>query len=426
MHTRSKLRSGSSSEATSSKTSTLAELHNLVEYHYKLALKLRKNFPLAALNLGAYQYGQLNQLSEAFSAFKLCAFGMRANETKAFHQHVQIQIECLISGAKLAIAEFGSNWSAHMDEKPNSSRQTNGVTKQTTTAATAIDSQASGSRTQSKTTNGGCSIALEWMDRALEMVRELELGVDLGYRQHNRRSAGVGWLDLNKQMATIHWIRGQCDVQSSALDELAKAVEFGARSQVSIAAKIYTNYADSLRAAGSAGTSTGRLVVAMLARAADAERAKAATDRHELARIHQRLGRELSKLGEAAEALKQAEEAIALWPNEPDFLSSGAQFAFDLGQLDRSEQLYSLALAAARSSSHHYHRENNAKPAGTDVRDRKLGSAHTNYGAILQVQGRIPEARAQYRLALDCDPGNSAAATNLRKLERTSSSSSQQ
>lgn len=76
---------------------TERKLH--IQYHYEVALKLRPNFPLAALNLAA----TLGPSDEAIALLFECAIRMEANQTRSHQKHVQTQLECLVSALKLCL-----------------------------------------------------------------------------------------------------------------------------------------------------------------------------------------------------------------------------------------------------------------------------------------------------------------------------------
>lgn len=439
---------------------------DLVEYHYKLALKLRKNFPLAALNLGAYQYEMLNQLAEAEGSFKLCAFEMSPRETRTFRRHVQIQIECLISGAKLHLDSryqhqnmgSGSKTSIHdydaasaaAADEPSKQQQTNydGPTaKQTTTLDNVDCTNKVAPKTTTTESNGKCLKVVEWMQLAKGMAKQIESTADSSFS-----TTEFEWQfgDLNKQLATIHWILAQCEATtttSSAAAEhddeqqgmgnlLAEAVGFALKSQVSMEAIVYTSYADFISVTQDHRDDDAKQVnsttrtIKFLGQAIEVEtKRKLRPNKVELAKLHHKLARVLlqpqhtTNPGEhRIEAMKQMDSAIRLAPNDYELVSFGAQVAYEAREFYLSEQLYSRALeimspkSSCQTRGIESENKNQRFTSASSIRDRKLASARANYGAILQVNGRLVEAEHQYRRALDCDPMNSVARTNLRRL----------
>lgn len=480
-----------------------------VEYHYKFALKLRKNFPLAALNLGAYQYGTLNQLAEALSTFDGCANQMSPKETRAFQRHVRVQIECLISGAKLqlsTLSEATSSWSssswlqrlshAKLSAAEISGLQTNGATKQTTAVdgspksaakkSGAFKSAATDQQQQQHPPTdigGGCRKVLDWTNEARKRLNQIgspDATIDRDWQTPVfllpvELSELSQLADLSKQLATIHWIEAQCfeliggqqqligvgDSSLAALldckqqrdpkrerdcafglvgEKLKKAVEFAWRSQVSIEAKIYISYADFLML--DQQQQQGELEASrLLRRSIELEESKnklmvgqQQQQQHllELGRLRFELAKITSKK-KPEEALSQLEQACRHVPNQFHWLTLAGQLAYELGQLTSSESFYLQAVQVASQEAAEEMNDGKAtttttttnacegtKPRDVDLAHRKLASAHANYGAILQVRGRLEEAREQYRRSLDCNPFNEVGATNLAWLnERT-------
>lgn len=377
-----------------------------VAHHYKLALELRDgNFPLAALNLGSYQYASLNQLESARETFEMCANKMRPDKTKTRRQHVRVQIECLISGAKLWLAARSSG-------------------------AAASDSGASGKQTNSDAAAENCPKLLELMQEAKSRIRAEAHGV-VGDENWTTAAAAAATIsdelhqlgDSARQMALVHWITSKC--VAGRAEELTAAVEWADRSQVSLEAQIYLDYASVGIPAG-AGPERA---VEFLANVIGGARQKKLVRPFELAKLHHALAKELlaaaaksdddKKKKEQLElASRQMDEAIRLKPDEVGFLSFGAQLAFDLGQAKKSERLYLGALQLLSLQSRQFNNNNGMaqREHGQSKRAKRLAQAHTNYGAILQVNGRPEEAEQHYRQALDCDPHNSNARANLARL----------
>jgi len=370
---------------------------DLIEHHYKMALSLRPNFALAALNLAAYQYGQLDQLAEAWKSYARCAFQMRPEETKTFVHHVQIQIECLISGAKLSLKQ-----------RILGGEQTNGKSRQTTTA---------GPKSPSSTLPpSDCATIFKWTEAVLTKTKQIgpqQAALNLGLK-----GAAQGE-DLGAKLASVHWIRAQCSTNRSQTEiELARAVGLALGSQFSIAASLYKDYADFL-------IESGRQTEARetLGEAIARERAKLAGKggkraggvkgaRFELAQLHHKL----ALLLPTSDGLREMEESLRLEPNNINFLNAAAQLAYRLGWLERCEEFYSRALAFALDEQRQMEAARGGGGGGRSGGqiNRKLSTAYTNYGAILQVLGRPHLAQSHYRRALDWDPSNSAARSNAR------------
>lgn len=460
-----------------------------VEYHYKLALQLRKNFPLAALNLGSYQYATLNQLAEALSTFELCANQMEAGKTRAFHRHVRVQIECLISAAKLLLshpeppstysstATASSWWSpgnlshaklaaavaagAAVAPTESAGLQTNGATKQTTAvdgSSPEVGLDADFRSKQGKyETHVGCRKVLDWMQEARRRLNQIGLpdavsddGGQTRFVEHQQHEQQLGQLgDLSKQMATIHWIEAQCfdwlasdqepaangecfkrqDCGSARLGkQLKRAVELAWRSQVSIEAKIYISYADFIHKLGKQDGAAKQVLEQSIEIEQGKLRQAARQQQQQQQRHMFELGQlryKLAKISKASkETLNQLEEACRHVPNEFHWLTLAGEIAYELGLMEKSESFYLRAVQVAIASAMEEQEEMRSPAAarkadggrGVDFAHRKLATAHANYGAILQVNGRLGEAREQYRRSLDCNPLNKVSATNLAKL----------
>lgn len=391
-----------------------------VEYHYKVALKLRPNFALAALNLGAWQYDALNQLAEARQSFiERCAMGTRAEVSKAFHQHVRAQIECLISGSKLYLDEPG----------PRAGGQT---TTTTTTAGGGAPPASHANSNGSRELDEKCSLILNWMRLARAKAKQIgwsDDGDQLGRvpRAGGGPAAPSGSVpgqmgDLNKQLALIHWIQSKCDQNSRGI-LLERAAKYAHMSQNGVEADVYLDYANWMRA-NKVTTATGAGPAQFLETTIGIERQKKgrlAPSARQLVRLLDGLARQLVAPGDA---LHWVEEAIELEPDNVNLISAAGRLAYESGQLGRSESLYGRALGLLLASAAPTHGQcdrptclgADGGPTTMCKDGKRIASAHTNYGAILQLNGRLVEARYHYRRALDCDPNNSVAATNLGRL----------
>lgn len=413
--------------------------------HYRLAIKLRPNFVLAALNLGSYQYTSLGKTREAIESFRECGFGMNATSSRSRHKPERVAIECLINGAKLHMSESGSLSDEPAASEANSSQHQQGRRRDYQLDA---GEQTNGSPAK-QTTSGqlerpGCKRALQWLQSA--KLKAIELGADAGWSPSGAGSGELQWIgDLNKQLATIHWLIGRCTPDEQARrNQLDLSIHHAFKSQVSIPTEIYTDYADLLgnaREDAQQGESSGgggdNAPVRLLQRAIQLEQVKRSAfvenNRADLGRLHYALARSLESLkGTSYLDLARIElgRALELDPDNPDYLTAAGQFAYEAKSLERSETFYMRALQALQRQLFHQDAQPDKigfdgcqlllsdanQPSGL-ARSRKLGSAHTNYGAILQVNGRLEEARQQYRWALDCDPNNRAASSNLQRLQ---------
>lgn len=376
--------------------------------HYRTALKLRPNFALAALNLGSYQYTNLGRLGEAIESFHECGFSMNATRSRSYHHQARVAIECLISGAKLHLDGRNSNSASEGRdyEQQQLGLQTNGLpVKQTTSVG------------------NGCRLALEWIQLAKLKATELEPGAGFAL---GAGSGGGGELqrigDLDKQMATIHWLSAQCvDSGGEKREQLEQSILHAFRSQVSVPWPIYSQLAALL-----SELAGDREALHLLERAVKVEQVKKPLDGRNLAGIHYAKARRLSlkaggNLRPVTLALAELEQALQLNPDSTDYLTEAARLAYESRALERSEQLYMQALKKLAGDLEpdkiRCQPLSEPKPASELERARrKLGSAHANYGAILQVNGRLEKALQQYRHALDCDPNNLAALSNIKQL----------
>lgn len=399
------------------------------EYHYRFALKLRKDFALAALNLGALQYAQLNQLAEALESFKRCGFQMDPSKVKSFHQHVSTQIECLISGARLLLELHSGSTNRPFKGTGCGLRSKKG---KLFGGATAMTKQ---TMPETDVAETNCETLLEWSEEARAKANQ----VLASSSWFPSREVPNVLLEPNKQLATIHWLRAQCicDRHSSVLDhykesfsernELGLAVEYAKRSQVPIEANIYISYVDLLLKHEQANTSPD-LLVQVLQEAIRVERQKLDTasvfgvsmkdnfetfgHREEIAKLYLRLAQMMASselVGNSKQAgLDDTLRLVAQFgASNFNLLSKAAQVGYKSGLLERAEKLYLLALKVAQ-------REWQVKSSGEA--GRKLASAFANLGAIKEVGGKLDEALRHYRQALDYDPKNIVAATNSARL----------
>lgn len=429
------------------------------EYHYRFALKLRKNFPLSALNLGALQYVELNQLAPALETYKQCGFQMDPSKAKSFNQHVSTQVECLISGSRILLAQSSTTKSnmacstkftnklkgAKIREEPSKDverkRKVGAMAEQTLVNdddgkddVTAVEEKFTSIAEKGEPLD--CVTLLKWTDLAKAKANQV---VSL---------ANVVSQDPNKQLATIHWIRAHCicgekenqqktsnhlmvEPQEDRNDELKLAFEYAKRSQVSIDSSIYISYVDDLLIKRSSNrrivdqsSNTSPVMGAganlepeqvlkeaiylehqkMLKRSPKNNNEASTHSGEEIAKLYLRL----AKLMITRSNLKQMDKILALsghfGAKNFNLLSQAAQVGYETKQFERSEKLYLAALELVMRDSE------------KSRNGRKLASAHANLGAIVQVRGRLEDALAHYRKALDYDPNNRIAATNLSKL----------
>lgn len=144
-------------------------------------------------------------------------------------------------------------------------------------------------------------------------------------------------------------------------------------------------------------------------------------------RVYNNLGtalRGLSRLGEAVQAYQQA---IQLQPDNPALHHSLAGVFLEQGDRPRAGEAFALALALGYDNIETYlslarlHlEEGRLEPAlqlYRQILDKDLpnatGPLYTRLGIHLDSLGRLDEAMAAYGKALDREPGNAAAHTNL-------------
>jgi tetratricopeptide (TPR) repeat protein len=464
-----------------------------VEYHYKVALRLRGgNFPLAALNLAAWQSNELNQLVEAErNLIEGCANRTGADQTKNHNQHVRTQIECLISGCRLVLGDFSASQRGDGDgdgdgddrrrrqPQPLPGGQTGNHVdasgEQTKAAAATTAGRTAGASTMGPTaTSSGehgnraspiagqssigagpdekCSNVSSWLQLAKAKVEQIDGGrtnarlrpssaviiasddattASLFTRAGAAAASGMDpFGDLNKQLASIYWLESRCARRAAPAkgasrleptEPIRVAYELALASSSPIEWDIYLDYADRLEGDDQAQ-------IDAIERAARAEQLKRKGESRgaaehvaaSLAHLARRLAADASKLGLA---LGLVERALGLAPDHSDHLTLAGQLSYDLGRNTASETYYKHALDAllrdrpddcggdSRMSSI------GRQSAATRESRRRLAAAHANYGAILQVNGRPGElALGHYRRALECDPSNSAAAENYKRI----------
>lgn len=373
---------------------------------------------------------------------------MSAEQTRAFHRHVRVQIECLISGAKLVLSSGSDDAAAslapHTAPKGLQTNEAGSIEQTTAAPDRSAAPDPAGSADSER-----CRRALVWSDEAQRRLNQLDGKIafngapePLGEGGQTATATFVeqldGLSDASKQMAAINWIQAQClefanscfkqtqadDFHACELgNKLRRAVGFAWKSRVTIEAKIYIDYAEFLlRLEG--GTGEAERALGVLRRSVEIEEAKLAYWRQlkrdfspksaqlELGRLRYRL----AKLAPRREALRQLEEACRRQSGQFQWLTLAGQVAYELELVDKSRRFYASALKVAQRDYQTQEEETNRK-----TERRKLASAHANYGAILQVNGKLKEARQQYRRSLDCDPLNKVAATNLAKLDGVSS-----
>lgn len=427
-----------SSKGEQTTTTTRTDLLNSIEFHYKVALKLRPNFALAALNLAAFQYGQLGQRDEARRTYiELCAKGTRPERSKGFHQHVRVQIECLISGSRLYLGanSFSLNAKQTTTTPDRQTKQTQQheetkTQQQQQPATEAANSHANSSSKKASKHEQCYHEILDWMQLALEKAKQIgwieRPNANTGGVVDNRdrlfeMKSPVGLIDddddgslgeqigdLSKQLAIIHWMQAKCSRTPDTnrrLELLRSAVGFAQRSSRPIEADIYLDYTELIEKWDAIGLLEGVIRV---------ERSKKRASNNSMSQLYERLSR--LRLPDTRAALEILNEALGLDARSVNVISLAAQFSYDLGEFKRSQELYAKALALLLDNKRDLEtrpvwgarQSENGRPF-----NQRLASAYTNYGAILQVNGRHLEARQQYRLALDCDPGNSFARANL-------------
>lgn len=380
-----------------------------IELHYKRALALRPNFALAALNLAAWRHGSGGQLDEAVRLLiENCATGTEATRARGHDQHVRVQIECLISAARLTLAHFDST-----SASPRAARRRQGA------AAGEAETAAGGARPGAGGAGGlgaACSgKILDWMRLARAKVKQIAAGPQIS---RNEALDGLG--DLNKQLASIHLVEARCrelaGEQAAAAALLDSALEFAMRSEAPIGPQIYL-------ACATEPARDKRAAINLLERAVAREKQKRRLQRAPdgLATLLVALARHYAAIGRPREALARVEEALGRPQGErgakvmANHLTLAGQLAYECGEPASSERFYGRALATLEREGRQTGLHCDGRAQADEAR-KQLASAHANYGAIVQVNGRLGEARAHYRRALDCDQNNPVAATNLKRI----------
>lgn len=392
-------------------------LSEAVEFHYKRALELRANFPLAALNLAGWQYAAAGQLAEAErNLIENCATRMEAEQARDYNQHVRTQIECLISGARLLLGDYAPAGAQSVGGSHRARRRWSepaGVgAAQTETAAAAA-----------REPSPECASKIShWMRMAREKVKQIgEAHGERPQRPISGNEPAALFGDLNKQLARINWIEARCagphetetETETETLGRVVGALEFAISSGTPVEARLYLDCADV------AGSRDKRLAINMLERALSSERQKRPRAEAGLAPLLVGLARHYATIGRHAAALERLEEALASETAgaasaevTANHLTLAAQLAYDSNEFERSERYYERALEVLRGAWPAGSLACASSPIGPEA-GRQLASAHANYGAILEVRGRGEAARSHYRRALDCDPNNRVAAANL-------------
>jgi len=485
------------------------QIDDPVEYHYKFALKLRPNFALAALNLGAWKLyadrGWLNknagnkarQLEEAERILVSdCAIQMKAEAARNFNQHVRAQIECLISGARVhleALEQTERRTNVHQDQHMPNIGESDGHShdgRSSGAAAAALGPDGETKQTMRSTRTAGdggpdefeqtfdrdrlCSKITHWMRMAREKAQLIglaELADGPQARVEEAASLGLANLmtprdrilfklsdghglpfgDLGKQLATVNWIQSKCSVAHDQTRTLLQAANsLSVRSRYPAEATIYLDYAglfpskkETLSQAFDAELSKFE---ELNDNSADMEEIRK-TLVHNLATLLDHLSREERTKENIRASLGRAEKAIALSGKlgvQSDRLHTLAgELSYDLGEALRSEHFYRRALELLETQANSGGGDGKGKKTsrgeqkslcspGNDQQKvegvprrksseqiifcQRLSKAHTNYGAILQVNGHLREAEEHYRQALAFNPGNSIAATNLKRI----------
>ena len=414
---------------------------DFVGHHYKTALKLRgQNFPLAALNLAAWQANELNQLAEAEETLiENCSKRMAPNKTKNHNQHVRAQIECLISGCRLVLGDFGARAratvsavaplaSGEKEDQRGSANSVNSARREQTTATTTTAGSFRNSHEQSErasiaSADEKCSKVSGWLELARAKVEQIDGGrssrlmmmtpadSDASARRPSLGAAAgldaVG--DLHRQLAMIHWLEWRCDrTTREASSQWGR--RFALASASPIEWDIYLDFADKLE---------GAAWMSSLEEAALVEARKRGR-RVSIAATLIEFARRLAARRSLERALALARRAIALEPNNHVWSTLAGQLSYDLRHSAESETHYKRALEELRANANLARVDSScgALIGESSLRlRRQLAAAHANYGAILQVNGRPNDlVHAHYRLALDCDPNNLVARQNLKRI----------
>lgn len=505
------VRGGNAADDAGRRRNGNEQIDDPVEYHYQLALKLRPNFALAALNLGAWQYARnvrrpstseslptttsttttaaaaaaaarrRRQLNEAEQMLvNNCAILMQPELARDFNQHVQTQIECLVSCARMHLEQASTNL---VPEQTTSSARREIPSKEATSlelngkqlmGASGDDSSGALGKLQS-TDADVCAKISHWMDIAMAKVKLIDASIEdanpprPSIRELNSSPALKSTMfgDLNKQLGSIQWFKAKCcEFQAKKRSLMQTARSFAMVSKHSIEPELYLDHIKLF-----ASSLTKAETISLIKKAIDAELGKATKHTRvgsDLAssQFGQTLSTLLSELArlvagspeESRRALERVEQTLLILEAEEEedraivarndqLLSLAGQLAHDSGDLSKSQKFYERALKELGASTNVVNdkvasgplwlcsmhqkpiasrgtKEKRPKEVSNGGREaqeaslfcKRLAKAYTNYGAILQVNGNQREASHHYRRALDCDPNNSVAATNLERI----------
>lgn len=432
-----------------------SNLDSAIEYHYKRAIELRANFPMAALSLGAYQWKYLSLFEEAEQSFVDCFQKMDARSSKTYLMFVQTQFECLISASKLHTTHKSTKKAAAIElERPkqtNANANSNDVDVDVYLKARQTNNN---KRQQQKQSIDSCPLrVLDWM-RSMKAKFASSHQIDLLARETSDLESRRMFGDLSKQFATIGWLESKCMQENERLEEkqrlgvLSEAVERFAWSSSSwIEPGVYMDYIEALMAVASVGKVSSDAVekgVKVWEHAFEIELAKwiklvgiASKERNSKARTEKlaeveivwdnlsrlvrflartlnekeakQIGQKLQRRMALDKAKKLMNTSVELGFDQTKANTMVAEIAFELGDFKSSELHYELALRSAIVEV-----ENKAC-SSPEVKEQ-LARAHVNLGAILQLNGKVSEARKEYKLALECDQNNRIAKQNLASI----------
>lgn len=114
--------------------------------------------------------------------------------------------------------------------------------------------------------------------------------------------------------------------------------------------------------------------------------------RGKIANLHREVGDAYAAVHMADNAMKEYRKALRVSPTFPDIRVRLANMLRDLGQTDEALDEYEGVVGASPT----------------------YAPGYLNYGIALWQAGRIPEARAQWKRALELDPDNRTCAVYLR------------
>lgn len=145
---------------------------------------------------------------------------------------------------------------------------------------------------------------------------------------------------------------------------------------------------------------------------------------------HNNLGQRYQERGEYMKAIEEYRKAIAM---RPDFYSAYNNIAVCYGKLKQYDKAEEALLKTIELKPDNFYAMNNLAVMNIEQRnlEKALGYARRcvetepgyvngriTYGSVLAMTGRFDAAEEQFRAALELEPGNESARTNLQRLEQ--------